>query len=554
MTGIKPWIRALEYTQRAADKTLPGMIDELADTYGERPALLTNSHILSYKALAGRANQYARWAMGQGFRSGDVVCLLMTNQPDHAAIWLGLTRIGCTVALLNINLRGDALLHCIKVAGSDTVIIAGLTQEVVPPVKRLYVWTALPRADDWSGFSSGPIADVPPPRPDDRGLLIYTSGTTGLPKATNITHRRIIEWSFWFAGMMNTQPDDRLYNCLPMYHSTGGVVAIGSMLVNGGSVFIRDRFSASRFWDDVCDEGCTIFQYIGELCRYLTQSKPHPREGEHRLRLACGNGLQGDVWLKFQDRFRIPQILEFYAATEGNLSLYNCEGRPGAIGRIPRFLARSFSVSIIKCDPVTGVPLRNGDGFCIQCATGETGEAISQIGNRQFDGYTDPDASGRKILQDVFTEDDRWFRSGDLMRRDAGGYYYFVDRLGDTFRWKGENVSTTEVAAVLRGCAGVVDAVVYGVSVQGSEGRAGMAAISTNHGFNVAALSAHLKEHLPDYAHPVFVRFCASLDVTGTFKLTKTDFLREGYTNVSDPVWVRDHKTGEYHELMEMTP
>jgi fatty-acyl-CoA synthase len=549
MTAIKPWIRAIEYTQRAADQTLPGMIDKLADTYGDRPALLTGSHISSYRLLAGRANQYARWAAGQGFRSGDVVCLLMTNQPDYAAIWLGLTRIGCSVALLNTNLRDDALLHCIKVAESDTVIVGGIPQEVVPPVKRLYVWTALPPADRWSGFSSEPIGDVPPPCPDDRGLLIYTSGTTGLPKATNITHRRIVEWSFWFAGMMNAQPHDRLYNCLPMYHSTGGVVAIGSMLVSGASVFIRNRFSAKRFWDDVCDEGCTIFQYIGELCRYLTQSEPHPREREHRLRLACGNGLQGDVWLKFQDRFGIPQILEFYAATEGNLSLYNCDGRPGAIGRIPPFLARSFSVSLIKCDPVTGLPLRNDDGFCSECAIGETGEAISQIGNRQFDGYTDPDASERKILQDVFTKGDRWFRSGDLMRRDAGGYYYFVDRLGDTFRWKGENVSTTEVAAVLRGCIGVIDAVVFGVSVQGSDGRAGMAAILTNQEFNFAALSVHLKEHLPDYARPMFVRLCASLEVTGTFKLTKADFSREGYTNVSDQVWVRDPRTGEYHEL-----
>jgi fatty-acyl-CoA synthase len=273
---------------------------------------------------------------------------------------------------------------------------------------------------------------------------------------------------------------------------------------------------------------------------------PHPQERSHRLRLACGNGLQGDVWRQFQGRFAIPQILEFYAATEGNLSLYNCEGKPGAIGRIPPFLARQSSAAIIQCDPETGVPLRNADGFCVPCADDEAGEAISQIKGRQFDGYTDPVASQKKILHDVFTKGDRWFRSNDLMRKDVGNYFFFVDRLGDTFRWKGENVSTTEVAAVLRGCAGVLDVVVYGVAVPGNEGRAGMAAMSTCQPFSFTALSAHLRKHLPDYAHPVFVRLCAAMDVTGTFKLTKTDLAGQGFMTAADPVWRRDSKTGEF--------
>jgi fatty-acyl-CoA synthase len=411
------------------------------------------------------------------------------------------------------------------------------------PVKQVWNWPVMsPEIKRFSGMA----LDVSFPRSEDRALLIYTSGTTGLPKATNITHRRIVEWSYWFAGMMDTRTSDRLYNCLPMYHSIGGVVAIGAMLVKGGSVYIRDRFSASQFWDDICDNDCTVFQYIGELCRYLTLTEPHPRERAHQLRLACGNGMQKDVWLKFQERFAVPRILEFYAATEGALSLYNCEGKPGAIGRVPPFLAHRFPSLVIRCDLETGVPLRNENGFCMRCDNDEPGEAISKMVGRQFDGYTDPEASDRKLLHDVFEVGDQWFRSGDLMQKDQAGYYYFIDRLGDTFRWKGENVSSSEVAAALRGVPGVVDAVVYGVIIPDNEGRAGMAAISTDERFNFPALSKHLKQHLPGYAHPVFIRLCASLSTTGTFKLTKTDLVRESYTGTTDPIWVRNHRTGEY--------
>jgi len=547
--ALDAWVRALDYSKSAVGKTLPGMMDELAIAYGERSALVEDGAAISYVTLAARINRVARWASEQGLGDGDVVGLLMPNRIDYVVLWLALTRIGCTVALLNTKLGADALRHCITAAGSDTIIVAGELGQSVPFVRRVWNWDAIRRDADRQ--SSEPVTAVAPPRPDDRALLIYTSGTTGWPKATNITHRRIIEWSFWFAGMMDAQPTDRIYNCLPMYHSIGGVVAIGSMLVKGGSVFIRERFSASRFWQDVTQADCTIFQYIGELCRYLTTSEPHKLERSHRLRLACGNGLQGDVWRAFQERFAVPQILEFYAATEGNLSLYNCEGKPGAIGRVPPFLARHFPIAIIRCDIESNKPMRDAQGLCIRCANDEPGEAISRIdAGRQFDGYTDPEASKSKILQNVFADGDRWFRSGDLMRKDAGGYYYFLDRLGDTFRWKGENVSTTEVASVLRQTAGVLDAAVYGVTIEGNEGRAGIAAICVDDRFRFATLSADLKERLPDYAHPVFVRLCGSLDTTGTFKLNKTDLVRQGYIDVSDPIWQRDKKTGQYQKVV----
>jgi fatty-acyl-CoA synthase len=357
-----------------------------------------------------------------------------------------------------------------------------------------------------------------------------------------------------FAGMMDIAPSDRMYCCLPMYHSIGGVVAVGAPLVAGASVFIRERFSASRFWDDVSERGCTLFQYIGELCRYLAAAPPHPRERAHRLRLACGNGLRREVWEAFQSRFAIPQILEFYAATEGSFSLYNAEGKPGAIGRIPPFLTHRFPVALVKFDVETGAPARGPDGFCVRCVPDEPGEAVGKIADGssgRFEGYTDAEASAKKVLRNVFAEGDAWYRTGDLMRRDRAGYFYFVDRIGDTFRWKGENVSTGEVEEVIAACPGVAEVVVYGVAVPGAEGRAGMAAIVPGDGFDLAQLRRHLAGRLADYARPVFLRLRDGIATTGTFKPQKQQLAADGYDPAAtdDELYCDDRAQGAYIRL-----
>ena len=328
----------------------------------------------------------------------------------------------------------------------------------------------------------------------DRALCIYTSGTTGLPKAANVSHRRIMTWSYWFAGILNTGPADRTMNCLPMYHSVGGIVAIGSVLVSGGSVVLQEKFSARRFWDDVVRWDCTLFQYIGELCRYLLKAPENANERAHHLRLAFGNGLRADVWNAFQERFNIPHIVEFYAATEGTFSLINVEGEPGAIGRVPPFLKHRFPSALVKFDVARGEPMRDSDGFCVPCAPDEIGEAIGKIASgagagARFEGYTSAEDSDAKILRNVFAAGDAWFRTGDLMRQDAKGFFYFVDRIGDTFRWKGENVSTFEVAEALNAVPGVIDATAYGVTIPGADGRAGMATLVIEAGLRFEALA-----------------------------------------------------------------
>ncbi|HEY2036426.1 MAG TPA: long-chain-acyl-CoA synthetase [Steroidobacteraceae bacterium] len=556
-------MRALERTaaiQRHPRRTLAPLIEELAGRLESAPALVSPHASLSYRSLAQRINRYARWALAQGLQPGDVVCLLMENCPDYMAAWLGLTRAGVTVALLNTHLAGEPLLHCIRIVSPRGLIAgAGFGERLLAGpaaiTASLPCWAhgegtlALPRVDQaLEDFSADPLSDAECALPslEDRALYIYTSGTTGLPKAAVVSHHRLMQWSHWFAGLMDITPADRLYDCLPMYHSVGGVVATGATLVGGGTVVVRERFSASRFWQDVRTERCTIFQYIGELCRYLVNSPDAEASAAgHSLRLACGNGLRADVWQAFQSRFGIAQILEYYAATEGTFSLYNCEGRVGSIGRIPPFLSHRYPVALVRCDPATGTVLRDERGRCIPCQPGEPGEAIGRIAARAqsagtpFEGYADAEATRRKVLQDVFEPGDAWYRTGDLMSRDEQGFYYFVDRLGDTFRWKGENVSTTEVAAALAGCRGVSDVAVYGVAVPATEGRAGMAALVTDPQFDLGVFRREVAAKLPEYARPVFLRIVPTLEITGTFKLRKQELAQEGYdpTRTADPLY-----------------
>jgi fatty-acyl-CoA synthase len=329
-----------------------------------------------------------------------------------------------------------------------------------------------------------------------------------------------------------------MYDCLPLYHSVGGVVAVWATLLGGGSVVLRERFSASAFWDEVVSYDCTLFQYIGELCRYLAHAPACASEKRHRLRIAVGNGLRPEVWSLFQERFAIPRILEFYAATESNFSLYNVEGEPGAIGRNPAFLAASQSVKLVRYDQERDAPQRGADGFCTPCGPDEPGEAIGRIAN-DFEGYLDAGASEKKILRNVFKPGDAWMRSGDLMRKDARGFFYFVDRVGDSFRWKGENVATAEVAQAIAAYPGVLDVNVYGVAVPGRDGRAGMAAMVVRDDFDIAGLRPHLAAFLPAYARPLFLRLSRELQVTETFKHRKRELAEQGFDpeRIGEPVF-----------------
>jgi fatty-acyl-CoA synthase len=492
-------------------------------------------------------------------------------------VWTGGTKIGCITALINSNLSGRGLAHCIAIADAKIVIVdAALAREfdtvrgLIDPGLRVFVHgdaaggpcSDLPRVDTaLAEFSPDnlPLSEREAMTTADKALYIYTSGTTGLPKAANINQSRLLRMMLGFAGAVGSKPTDKTYLALPLYHSTGGICGVGVALCVGGTCVIREKFSAREFFPDIVRHECTLFVYVGELCRYLLAAPPSPADTKHKLRACFGNGLRPDIFDAFRERFQLPKVLEFYGATEGNISLFNFDSTSGAVGRIPKWLERKFSVKIVRFDIEREEPVRGPDGLCIECAPNETGEILGEIlddpkkpANR-FDGYADKAATDKKILRDVFRKGDAWFRSGDLMKKDERGYFYFVDRIGDTFRWKGENVSTTEVSECITSFPGVREATVYGVSVPGSDGRAGMAAVVPENiaSFDVAALREHLKAHLPDYARPIFLRLQDHLDITGTFKPRKLDLVADGFdpARTNDPIYIEDKAAQAYMRM-----
>lgn len=570
----KAWLRALELTAaipRNRARVMPTLLDEGACRWGEAPALLSEDETFSYTELAAHQNRYARWALESGIAKGDVVCLLMRNRPEYLAIWLGITSIGGVVALLNTNLRGPSLAHCINAVRPKGIIVAAdcavqldgaLARVTGSPLVWIHGgdWERFRRIDSEIERQDGRVlADNERRRVtiEDQALYIFTSGTTGMPKAARVSHARLLQWSYWFSGMLDVQPSDCIYNCLPMYHSIGGVLVPGAVLMSGGRSVIREKFSASQFWPDILRYECTLFQYIGELCRYLLHSTRGVDAAGHHLRLICGNGMSSEVWDEFKKKFQIPRILEFYASTEGGVSLFNVEEKRGAIGHIPPYLAHRFAPVLVRIDLDTGEPLRDGEGRCIQSAENEPGEALGRLAaepggiGTEFEGYTDAQESTRKILRDVIKPGDAWIRTGDMLRKDESGYYYFIDRIGDTFRWKGENVATSEVAATICRFPGVKHANVYGVTIPAAEGRAGMVALVADAGMNLPLLDQYLQARLPRYAQPLFLRLRSDLEVTGTFKYSKGDLIRQGYNPfvVSDPLYFNSRKQNGFIPL-----
>lgn len=569
--GLRRLLKRIKPIKLDATDLICDDFEEAVDKFADRVAIEDERRSLTYRELDGLANRYAQWARGRNLRRSDTIGLVMLNRIEYVAAWMGFAKAGIPTALINTNLAGPALAHCLNIAGVSQVVTddeCWKNVEAARPFaqKPLMLWVlGLREADETSDRRNldNVVRSASSVRPErsvrdgltnrDTALYIYTSGTTGLPKAARVHHARARTYMRAFAGGTATTPEDRVFNVLPLYHSTGGLVGLGPALLNGGRAIIRKKFSASTFWTDAKDSGATVFVYIGELCRYLVNCPPHEDERAHKIRLAFGNGLRPDVWPDFQSRFGIPNILEFYGSTEGNVSVFNFDGKQGSIGRVPWFLKKAMNIRLVEFDVDSELPVRQANGLCAEARVGEIGEAIGLIGDdirHDFSGYADKAASEKKILTDVFAKGDRWFRTGDLMRQDKEGYFYFIDRIGDTYRWKGENVSTSEVEQRLTDAPGVKEVIAYGVSVPGADGKAGMVTIITEGRFSVKAFADYADEQLPHYARPVFVRLAKTLETTGTFKYRKVDLVSDGFDpkQVDGTVYVRGGKTG-YQKL-----
>ncbi|HLK24035.1 MAG TPA: long-chain-acyl-CoA synthetase [Caulobacteraceae bacterium] len=535
-------------------------LEAAVDAWRTRAAITLGRRTISYGELDEIANRYAHWAVEHGVRRGQTVALYMPTRVDYLPIWYGLSKVGVATALINNNLTGQPLAHCLEIARAAIAIVDGETAAPLLEANQaldrpMVVWTlGLAEGGELRDLTQA-LRSCSQLRPDrtiregmtakDTALFIFTSGTTGLPKAAKINHMRAQLYMRGFAAATDARKDDRIYVTLPLYHATGGLCGMGAALLNGGSVVLRQHFSASHFWSDITSEGCTMFVYIGELCRYLLNQAEQPGERTHKLRLAFGNGLRPEIWQAVQARFRLPHILEFYGSTEGNVSLFNLDGKAGAIGRVPFYLRRLFNVRLARFDVETETVVRGANGLGAEAAVGEVGECVGEIhpdARGAYSGYVDAAASEKKVLRNLFKSGDAWFATGDLMRQDADGYFYFVDRVGDTFRWKGENVSTSEVEQALARIPGIKEASVYGVKVGELDGRAGMASIVVDDGFDMGAFASEVDHALPAYARPVFVRLERAIATTGTFKHRKIDMVAEGFdpARVKRPVYVHD--------------
>ena len=535
--------------------TVPDLIEESVDKFPNNIAIEFEDKSYTYLDLDNEANKIANWAIQKGYKTGDVVALLMENRPEFIFIWLGLAKLGITIACLNNNIKSKSLAHCIQTSKSKSLILSSelvdnysSAQDLIDDEISVYISGDIVQGfeninNESSQNSSRPEKSLVRSQLSNSHNLfyIYTSGTTGLPKASNFSHQKFAVASGLQTYGLNMNSTDKTYLVLPLYHATGGVVGLGSTLFTGGTVVLRKKLSVAKFWEDCVKHDVTIITYIGELFRYLISVDKNPYETQHKIRGMYGNGLRPDVWKVVQDRFGINNIIEFYGASEGNVSLTNVDSRFGSIGRIPPYVKKALPTKIVKFDVVNEKVIRGDDGFCIECADDEAGEVIGFIPNEdkftgKFEGYTDKEATKKKVLENVFEKGDRWFSSGDLLKRDKDGYFYFVDRIGDTFRWKSENVATSEVSEAISTYKGVKEANVYGVLVPGEDGRAGMASIVTGDDFSIGGLYEHLAEQLPKYSIPVFIRIAEEIEITGTFKYKKTDLVKDGF----DPSVVKD--------------
>ncbi|XP_055947801.1 long-chain fatty acid transport protein 4-like [Argiope bruennichi] len=560
------------------DRTLIDNFRSTAQKNRHRTCFIFQDEKWTYQMVDEFSNKVANCFISLGYSKGDEVALLLDNCPEYPCIWLGLAKIGVVTALINTNLKRDSLGHSVSCIDSKAIIFGRNYSETVKEATSFFnnkdsmeyfCFTEKGASTDeiisFPGKSLNALLEEASPSPidpkkhkihfNDKLIYIYTSGTTGLPKAAIIRHSR----SLWISAAAKFIPqltdDDVIYNPLPMYHTAGGILFVTVVLMFGGKMIIRKKFSASNYWKDAVKYKVTIAQYIGEMCRYLLNQPVREEEKQHCIRRMFGNGLRPHIWKEFQERFGIYHIIEIYGATEGNANLVNMFGKIGAVGFLPRICERLYPVSLVKVDPETREIVRNEKGLCIRCKPGEPGEMVGKIISNpinSFDGYANQNETKKKIVRNCFEKGDVAFLSGDILIMDEDGYLYFLDRAGDTFRWRGENVSTGEVENTVSRALGHVSCVVYGVEIPNAEGRAGMAAIQVDpKSVNFSEFYQNLSKRLPPYAVPLFLRLSKEIEETGTYKLKKVTYQKEGFNpeEIHDSLFFLDAKQKTYIPL-----
>ena len=524
----------------SSKKSIGTVFQERAARYGDRVFLRFGDQQLTYGEANATANRYAAVLAARGVGQGDVVAIMLRNSPNAVLAMLAAVKCGAVAAMINYHQRGEVLAHSLGLLDAKVLIAETDLVSAVAECGGTGATETL-TVEDLERFAASAPASNPASasavQATDTAFYIFTSGTTGFPKASVMTHLRWLKALAAFGGLgLRLKSSDTLYSCLPLYHNNALTVAVSSVINSGATLALGKSFSASKFWDEVIDSQATAFIYIGEICRYLLNQPTKSTDRAHKVRLIAGNGLRPEIWHDFTTRFGIARVCEFYASSEGNTAFINIFNVPRTTGISPMPLA------YVEYDPDTGAPLRDDNGRVRRVPAGEPGLLLSPVNRLQpFDGYTDKASSENKLVRNAFREGDCWFNSGDVMSPQGLGHAAFVNRLGDTFRWKGENVATTQVEAALASDESVEECTVFGVEIPGSGGRAGMAAIRLREGaeFDGQSLARAVYDQLPVYALPLFVRVAKELAQTTTFKSRKVELREQAYgPDVKDPLYV----------------
>ena len=541
------------------------VFQDRAAAYPDRVFIRFGGQSITYRQANEAANRYAAVLADRGVRRGSVVGIMLRNSPEAVLVMLAAVKCGAVAGMLNHHQRAEVLAHSIGLLDATVVVCeADLIDPVAGAVSAATsdVDSGAEVADVMSMENLAALAGSKPAtnpasaaqvQAKDPAFYIFTSGTTGHPKASVMTHQRWLRALAGFSGLgVRLRGNDTLYCALPLYHNNALTVALSTVIDAGATLALAPTFSVSKFWDDVIATGATAFIYIGELCRYLLNQLPKPTDRTHKVRVIVGNGLRPDIWGEFTKRFGIKRVVEFYAASEGNTAFINIFNIPGSTGINPLPLA------YVEYDPETGEPARGPEGRLRRVPAGQPGLLLSPVSRLSpFDGYTDRAASEKKLVRSAFKDGDVWFNTGDVMSPQGMGHAAFVDRLGDTFRWKGENVATTDVEAPLAADASVEECTVFGVEVPDTGGRAGMAAVKLREGvaFDGVALARRLYGALPSYSVPLFIRLVDALETTSTFKSRKVELRDEAYgASVADPVYVLAGRAEGYVPFYDAYP
>ncbi len=523
----------------------------------EGTSLLYADRVLSYSDVNQGANRIAHHLQAQGIRKGDVVAMFIENRPELLLNVLAVAKLGGVCAMLNTAQTQAALVHSLKLVSPVAIVVGeelvaayeAVRSQVAIEAHRTWFVAEQPGSAPPDGYRDLMVASAECPADNPASaaqvffnepcFYIYTSGTTGLPKAGIMKHGRWTRTAVSFGCIaLDMGPDDVLYCTLPLYHATGLCVCWGSAIVGASGFAIRRKFSASQFWDDARRFNATTLGYVGELCRYLLDQPARASDRDNRVIKMVGNGLRPGVWAQFKQRYGVDHICELYAASDGNIGFTNVLNFDNTIG----FCLQHWALVDYAHD--SGEPLRGSDGFMRKMQTGAQGLLLARIDEKSpFDGYTDPDKNRQVIFADVFKKGDRYFNTGDLLRSIGFGHAQFVDRLGDTYRWKGENVSTTEVENVLLQHPQIAEVVAYGVEIENTNGRAGMVAITPSESLaalDMRELLQFAHGRLPHYAVPLFLRIKVKMETTGTFKYQKVQLKEEAFDPEkagNDPVY-----------------